>query len=271
MLDPITSRFFHNGGQQGPIVLMYHSVEPGDSLSDWAWSISLDLFKEHLELLYRNGWKTRTLADLAHAPAGSLAPKTVAITFDDGFENNLDAVEALIDRGMRATWFIVTGSIGEVPHWGESGRPDCRVLGVESLREMQSTGMEIGSHSVSHRRLPALTDQQLRFELTRSKQTLEDIIGGPVESFAYPYGAWDQRCEFEVAEAGYRVACTTQSGAALKDNHPLRLRRLTVFNHDSAATIARKLTLLSNEGGWTTMTSYYSARAFSRLRQQLGG
>ena len=58
-------------------------------------------------------------------------------------------------------------------------------------------------------------------------------------------------------------------GAALKDDHPLRLRRLAVFNHDSAAALARKLTLMSNDGGWATMVSYYYQRALNRLRPDL--
>ena len=150
MLEPITSYFFRKTGWQGPIILMYHSVERGVGPVKWPWSISLDLFKDHLDLLCDYGWTTRTMAELAQAPAESLPPKTIVITFDDGFENNLDAVEALVERGMRATWFIVTGAIGQIPHWEDSGRPKGRILGAGSLRNMKAAGMEIGSHSVNH-------------------------------------------------------------------------------------------------------------------------
>ncbi len=206
------------------------------------------------------------MAELAQAPAESLTPKTIVITFDDGFENNLDAVEALIDREMLATWFIVTGAVGQVPHWEDSGRPKGRILGGSNLRDMRAAGMEIGSHSVNHCKLPTLTDSQLALEVTQSKCTLEDILASPVKSFAYPYGAWDERCEIAVARAGYHFACTTRTGPALKDNHPLRLRRLAIFNNDSTAALARKLALMSNDGGWAAMASYYSRRATDRLR-----
>lgn len=247
-------------------MLMYHSIERGADAVKWPWSISLGQFKDHLDLLCDHGWTTRTMAALVQAPAESLPPKTIVITFDDGFENNLDAVEALVERGMRATWFIVTGAIGKAPHWDDPGRPKGRILGAGSLRKMKAAGMEIGSHSVNHRKLPALSDSRLTLELTQSKSTLEDVLAAPVESFAYPHGAWDERCEMAVARAGYRFACTTRTGSALKDDHPLRLRRLAVFNHDSAAALARKLTLMSNDGGWATMVSYYSRRAAERLR-----
>ncbi len=265
VLDPVSSHFFRNAGQQGPIMLMYHSVERDVGAVKWPWSISIKLFKDHLDLLCDHGWKARTMAEIVQTPIECLAPKTIVITFDDGFENNLQAVDALIERGMLATWFIVTGAIGQVPHWKDSGRPEDRILDASSLRNMRDAGMEIGSHSVNHRKLPSLTDPELTLELAQSKNTLEDILGSPVKSFAYPYGIWDERSETAVSRSGYRFACTTQTGAALKDNHPLRLRRLAIFNHDSAAALARKLTLIANDGGLAKMIFYYSRRAAHRL------
>ncbi len=252
-------------------MLMYHSIERGVDAVKWPWSISLERFNDHLNLLCDHGWTTRTVTELGRAPAGSLLPRTVGITFDDGFENNFDAVEALQERGMTATWFIVTEAMGQLPHWEDSGRPKSRILDESSLRSMQAAGMEIGSHSVNHCRLPTLTDCQLALELSESKSLLEDVLGQTVESFAYPYGAWDDRCEAAVSRAGYRFACTTRTGPALKDKHPLRFRRLAVFNRDSAAALARKLALMTNDGGWAATASYYSRRATERLRPKRPG
>lgn len=265
MLDPPTSFLFRNAGRHGPIMLMYHAVERGDGPITWPWSISLRTFREHLDLLRDHGWTTRTMAALTRTPLDCLPEKTVVLTFDDGYENNLDAVEALSMRGMHASWFIVTGAIGRQPHWPDSGRPAGNVLGPNQLREMHSAGMEIGSHSVNHQRLPTLDEQSLREEVSLSKIQLEQLIGESVDSFAYPYGAWDERCEQAVREAGYLRACTTQTGSSLKDSNPFRLRRLSIFNEDTVTRLARKLALLQNEGAWQDMLHWYKKRIAAKV------
>jgi peptidoglycan/xylan/chitin deacetylase (PgdA/CDA1 family) len=139
------------------------------------------------------------------------------------------------------------------------------MLNAEELRRLDAAGMEIGSHGVTHVRFPKLSDTELRDELHQSKQTLEDLLGKPVDSLAYPYGAWDERCETAVRDAGYRSACTTRTGPALKDRNLYRLRRIEVVNHDSAARLARKLTLLTNEGGWPHLLGYFGKQAIRRV------
>jgi peptidoglycan/xylan/chitin deacetylase (PgdA/CDA1 family) len=155
--------------------------------------------------------------------------------------------------------------MGKIPAWSADGRPNIRLMNSSELRELDSAGMEIGSHTVSHIRLTGAPDSVIRSELSMSKKTLEDILGYGIVSFAYPYGAWDRRCEIAVSESGYLYACTCQTGMALKDKHPLRLRRLAIFNHDNAGTLARKLALLSNDCSWVRVARYFSDRAIHRL------
>jgi hypothetical protein len=139
------------------------------------------------------------------------------------------------------------------------------LLNATELREMHSAGMEIGSHSVNHVRLGAVDDTRLMQELVDSKATLEDILGNAVTSFAFPYGAWDERCADAVKLAGYAAACTTQTGWALRDNDPYRLRRLTVFNHDTLGRFVRKLAFASHAVSWANLLRYSHHRARSRF------
>ena len=112
--------------------------------------------------------------------------RTAVITFDDGYVDNLAAVEELRERGMRATWFVVTGSIGESPKWPADGRPKGRLLNADELRDMQACGMEIGSHTVNHVRLTEADDVRLTSELVDSKVTLEDLLGSTVGKLCLP-------------------------------------------------------------------------------------
>lgn len=257
VIDPLTRNLLRSSGRHGPVMLMYHALTAERGSASWPWAVSQGRFLDHVDLLRSEGWQTRTMRELALGTSDSFPERTIVITFDDGFANNLDAVDALITRGMTATWFIVTSAIGRRPHWEDAGRPPGSMLSAEDLRQMDASGMEIGSHTVNHVRLPEVSDAALASELNDSKRTLEDLLGKPVESFAYPYGTWNEHCEDAVERAGYRQACTTQTGAALKDGNRYRLRRLAVFNHDTAGSLARKLVLMTNEGGWGHMLAYY--------------
>ncbi|WP_407278609.1 polysaccharide deacetylase family protein [Aromatoleum evansii] len=248
-IDPISSALHRRGGSHGPVVLMYHSVETTGGTPAWPWAVSARRFAAQLDFLKDEGYATPTVAELA-AYAQPPAGRTAVITFDDGYANNLAACEALHARGMRATWFVVTGSLGCTPSWPDDGRPAGCLLTAPELREMQAAGMEVGSHTVNHARLPTLDDDAIARELRDSRSALEDVLGAAVSSFAYPYGAWDARCADAVRSAGYAVACTTRTGWALRDGNPYSVRRLTVFNHDTTSSLARKLYFGGHEVAW---------------------
>lgn len=261
MIDPL-SRYLHRAaGQHGPVMLMYHAVTPGKIRPGWPWAVSMQQFRDQLDFLAAEGYATPTMGELVADP-NKWTGRTAVITFDDGYIDNLAACDELQKRGMRATWFVVTGSIGESPKWPADGRPEGRLLNAAELREMQENGMEIGSHTVNHVRLNELDDAQLAGELVNSKVALEDLLGTSVGSFAYPYGAWDARCAEAVKQVGYSAACITRTGWALRDDNPYLLRRLTIFNTDTVSTLARKLYFGSNAVRWRDLAGY----ALRRLR-----
>lgn len=256
MIDPITRALHRRSGEHGPLMFMYHAIVPGKGVPSWPWAVSLQQFRDQLDFLATEGYATPTMGELVAAPVKQWQGRTAVITFDDGYVDNLAACEELQKRGMRATWFIVSGSIGEMPRWPEDGRPAGRLLNAGELREMQENGMEIGSHTVSHVRLTGLDDAHLMQELTHSRTTLEDLLGNAVGSFAYPYGDWDARCAAAVQQAGYAAACTTRTGWALRDKTPYQLRRLTVFNTDTPGSFARKLYFGSHDVRWRDIARY---------------
>ena len=264
MLDPFSSYLQRSAGQHGPVMLMYHSLVPGNGSPSWPWAISLQRFRGQLDLLAETGWATPTMAELVAAPE-KWSGRTAVITFDDGYVDNLTAWEELQKRGMRATWFMVAGSMGREPGWKSDGRPAGRLLNAAELRTMHTAGIEIGSHTASHIRLTDADDNQLHSELLDSKATLEDALGSEISSFAYPYGAWDERCVNAVREAGYRAACTTRTGWTLRDGDPYLLRRLTIFNTDTTSSFARKLYFGSHEVSWQAITRYAVRRLMGKI------
>ena len=266
LLDPISSLLYRTSQPHGPIMLMYHAVSAGRGRPDWPWAVSMRRFRAQLEFLANAGYRTPTMQELLQSPQQFDNPRTAVITFDDGYVDNLYACETLAAYGMRASWFVVTGSMGRTPTWPDDGRPRGRMLNASELRAMRAAGMEIGSHTVNHARLTESPDDQLALELAASKHQLEDALGESVYSFAYPYGAWDERCAAAVAAAGYAAACTTRTGWALRDRDPYRLRRLTVFNTDTLGSFARKLAFASHAVSWPELTRYYAGALGRRLQ-----
>lgn len=264
MTDPVSTWLAGRAGAHGAVILMYHSIVSGDATPAWPWAVNLETFRRQLDLLAATGWKTATMAQLADGSV-PLKQKTLVITFDDGYENNLFAVEELAIRHMCATWFVVTGSIGKPPAWEALQRPTSRLLNAAELRQMRDCGMEIGSHTVSHLRLTTLDETRANAELRDSRCCLEDLLGHKVTSFAYPYGAHSDAVVHAVRRAGYLAACTTRTGWAMRDRDPFRLRRLTVFNHDTASSLSRKLYLGTHEVGWPEIVRYLGRRLMARL------
>lgn len=263
-IDFISRRLLRNAGTHGPLALMYHSVVPGNGVPDWRWAVSCRWFVAQLDLLRDEGWTTVCVRDLVH-PAG-LPNRTVVLTFDDGYADNYPAFEALAQRGMRATWFIVSRDVGGMSGWDDPGVAPQRMLSGEQLRAMAAAGMEIGAHSRSHARLTELDDTGLADEVGRSKTELAGIVGESVQSFAYPYGKYDDRAVDAVRRAGYTGACITRPGWALRDNDPLRIRRVSIFAQDDLAALARKLAFADNDVSWRHMLRYASGRLVTRLR-----
>ena len=263
MIDPLSNKLMQDAGQHGPVVLMYHSITPGNATPQWPWAISFERFCTHLDLLQKFGWNTICMRDFLQPE--NIPPRSVAITFDDGYLDNLPAYEELARRKMRATWFVVSNDIGGHSQWPEPGMEKQPMFSAQHLQTMRNNGMEIGSHSRSHHHLRDVDDETLHNEVACSKSDLEDILDQSVISFAYPYGQEDERVVNAVRAAGYPIACNTATGWALSGNDPLRIRRLSVYGKDSPSVLARKLAFGDINVGWPRMLRYIFRRATNRF------
>ncbi|MEW5943860.1 MAG: polysaccharide deacetylase family protein [Pseudomonadota bacterium] len=262
-LDLISRKLLLGNPNHGPIALMYHSVQEGRRSPSWRWAVSMARFREQLDLLQASGWSTICIRDLPAADPH--ASRLAAITFDDGYADNFAAFREIERRGMRATWFVVSGDVGRASGWTSTGAKPRPMLSAEQLRLMDSAGMEIGSHTCTHSRLTEVDGQTVQQELRQSRAELEGILGKEIHSFAYPYGKYDPQTVEAVRAAGYRAACTTRSGWALRDGDPLRIRRVTVFAGDNLSTFARKLAFADNDVSWGRLARYAASRLAARI------
>jgi peptidoglycan/xylan/chitin deacetylase (PgdA/CDA1 family) len=262
LIDPVTKCLIARDDKihaRSPIMLMYHGTASGTAVPENRYSVSALRFKQQIEFLQEYKWKTICLRDLA-APA-QLPQRSILITFDDGYRNNFDnAFMPLIERNMCATWFVVSGRIGQHAHWLGPKTSDTRMLEFDQLREMAASGMEIGSHTCTHPDLTVVTEDIVSYEIRRSKDELEDIFGFGITSFAYPYGRFNDHAMDAVHDAGYKHACSVRPGVVNANLEPYQLRRLTVYAEDTLSTFARKLVFASNDVNWSKMIRYTKNR-----------
>ena len=189
-------------------VLVYHKIDYKFEFS--ITRIPPHRFVSHLDWLQYHDYNTITISEAERIIRGNLVfpAKTVAIVFDDGFENFYTyAYPLLKDRGMIATVYMITGYAGMNHDWDVNiGWRKFRHLSWSQIEDLADDGFEFGSHTVNHPDLTRLSEHRIIYELTDSRSKLEDRLGRPVKSFSYPFGGYSERIKLKVIEAGYSSA-----------------------------------------------------------------
>jgi peptidoglycan/xylan/chitin deacetylase (PgdA/CDA1 family) len=210
---------------QGRAILCYHKIaSPPRKARIKGLYLDPALFSRQMEELFSSGF----ISDSPSLPAGT-EKKTLTITFDDGFLNNLtEAVPLMQKNNIRAINYLVADRIGQTSDWEarEGGEAD-PLMNESQIKEWLSAGHWIGAHTCNHPRLSLLSSEQAKEEIVAGKKKLEDRFGLPVEHFAYPYGDYNQTIVELVREAGFKTACTMHRGINAPDTSRLELKRFT--------------------------------------------
>ncbi len=206
----------------GVPVLNYHRIDSGIRHS---LVVPPEEFKKQMQYLHNEGYHSITLDELYdYVTKGTELPdKPVLITFDDGYIDNYQhAMPILKEYNMKATLFMISGSVGEN-----------RFVGLEQLKEMQANGIDIQSHTVNHKDLRHMSLQQARDELVSSKAVLEDSMKHPVRYIAYPGGFTNKDIDTIAEESGYRMAFNVKAGNVQPGQDLFNLPRQAVFFNDT--------------------------------------
>ena len=251
------------------VVLMYHIIAEPLSAQEARYCCAPRRFEAQMHHLRDSGVRLLTLDELADAfdGRGQWPDAGVAVTFDDGFADTFaNALPMLVRHRIPATMFAVVDRVGANNDWMSSrGFPQRRLMSASELREMAAAGVAIGSHTLTHPRLPELDAAAKRDEIHGSKARLEDVIGRGVTAFAYPYGLFDDDARLAVEEAGYRVGCSTRSGFNGPDVDRYLLRRVEVYGRDNLWQFRQKLKFGANEVSNFYPLRYYAGRISSHL------
>lgn len=190
-------------------ILMYHYISiPPEGADKYRMdlSVSPDNFREQMQYLFDNGYKTVSLYDLSLAITNKsqLPERPVIITIDDGYRDNYEnAFPILREMGFNASFFVATEFID---------REDPNYMTWPMIEEMASAGMSFEPHSKTH---PDLTEHDRDFiiwEVLGSRETLQAHIGYRPNYFAYPSGRFNEEVLEIMAELDFWGAVTTEAG-----------------------------------------------------------
>jgi peptidoglycan/xylan/chitin deacetylase (PgdA/CDA1 family) len=244
-------------------VLLYHAV-PGGPTPDDPLSVPYEQFATHIDAIVDSGRIPVSIGEIADGlrDARPLPDRPVAITFDDGYADTLDAIELLCARSLRVSLYVTTGQIDT------EGMISCEQL----LRLAErSDEVELGAHTITHPRLDELSLDEVNREIRGSKSRLEELLQRPVSSFAYPHGAHDRQVRQAVIAAGFDSAAAVKNAISHGKDDPWAIARWTVDSKTTAERIAQVLDGRGVPRAWDRerlRTRGY--RTVRRLRRRMG-
>ena len=202
------------------VFLMYHELEvPGRPTrqvgpASEPFLLPVASFRAQMQALHDRGIKGLSVSEAIRYPA----EPSVCITFDDGYASDWSAAAPVLEEfGFHATSFIPAGFVGAPGH-----------LTASEVRQLRSAGVEVGCHSMTHAALTEVSDRQLAEELGAARVLLEDLVGEPVEHFAWPYGRYDHRTLVAAGRAAFRTLSTCRPYANSLATHPFELGRVPI-------------------------------------------
>ncbi|MDR3597818.1 polysaccharide deacetylase family protein [Clostridium sp.] len=220
---------------RGVPVICYHSVVT-DKSKKGPIAIPKEIFREQLKTIKDEGYTTLTMAQLnGYLYENKPIPeKSVVVTFDDGYSDNYtNAFPILKEFNMKATIFVISSYVNR----------DLYLTGDE-IKEMSDYGMDIESHTVSHKRLSTMTYEDQLKELKNSKKAIEELTHRTVISIAYPEGKYNNNTKKAVVDAGYAMGFTIERGVANRSDNLAQIQRDCVdytYKPNSILNLLKKL------------------------------
>lgn len=257
------SRGFHKGAR----ILLYHSVGNKEVYDTMGLRIPEENFTEQMEYLSSNAYNVISLKCLLNSieTGNSIDSRTVVITFDDGYKDNIETVIPVAQEyGFPIAIFVnccrpcrnMAGSNGN--YWSE-----WEYFSLEDIKTIASSSVTIGSHSFSHKRLTGKKTEIYR-ELSESKSILEQKIGEKVDMFSYPYGIFNDGIKDMLSELGYVSACSSIIGANTPFMDVFELRRTEITAFDTIHEFEKKLSGYYDWLGYFQRKRYYERSVWKK-------
>jgi len=218
---------------RGAVVLIYHSI--GDNKE--FFTVYASEFEKQMKYLADNNYRVISASTMAGllGRGQEVSPKTVVITFDDGYEDNYtNAFPVLKKYGFLASIFLTTGSLAGTRTTSKG--TVISTLHWPQIKEMADSGLiEFFPHTHTHPKLNLLSDDKVLNEVHVSKEIMEKELNKKMDIFAYPYGKSNQKVRDVLKQEGFKVAFTVETGPVTAKVDPLLINRNSI---DSMVTLS---------------------------------
>jgi peptidoglycan/xylan/chitin deacetylase (PgdA/CDA1 family) len=172
-------------------ILEYHSVST-NGFEDQITITKEKLIKQ-FDYLKNNGYQTFWLSEIEQfeKEGKKLPPKSVVLTFDDGFDDNyFEVLPLLKEYNFKAVCFLVLGRIGANIDWpGKYVKPTTMLINKEQISEM-SSHFEFGYHTFKHDSYTKLTFDEIEEDLQKCQQVIKNENLNVYPALAYTFGRY---------------------------------------------------------------------------------
>lgn len=223
-------------------VLMYHRVAHLAAYDQL--TVSPERFAQQMQEL--SAHNVVSLEDgLRAIQAGPLRKPLFAVTFDDGYLDNLTEALPILQRyRIPATIFVTTQFCDQAlshPRYGSEPTERLHLNWDEVSALARSPGITIGSHTRTHPYLPTVSDALAQQEITASRSEIAAHLQQPVEYFCYPSGDLSPRELQLVRQAGYAAAVSVAPGVNRRDADLFQLKRTEITDRDDVSQFRLKI------------------------------
>ena len=160
----------------------------------------------------------------------------MAITFDDGYRSVYEQAFPVLQRyQMTADVFL---TVGKTKTQRLASMENRSMLSWPEIKEMYRAGIVFGGHTMTHPDLTRLTEKLLTTEIVGGKEVIEDALGGPVVTFAYPFGRYDNRCR-KIVSRHFVCACSDGLGLLDSSSDLYGMERVDAYYLERAVMLSR--------------------------------
>jgi peptidoglycan/xylan/chitin deacetylase (PgdA/CDA1 family) len=198
------------------VILMYHRVVALDA-DPWFLCVSPDHFAEHLEVIIRLGRPASLDGLVKGLQEGRVPDRAIALTFDDGYADNLQIAKPLLERyDVPGTVFVVAAAVGkEGEFWWDALE---RLLLIPA-RLPDRLALTLAGRSMEWQLGPAsiYTDRERKEDRHR-----EPWLAGTGSRLAFFYSVWRQLLPLEEEARSHilsEVAAWSGGEAAPRQTH----------------------------------------------------
>ena len=228
-------------------VLMYHRVPDAPIATKHRTFVTRENFEKQLRFFARRGLQAITFRDyLAFSRGDRALPefprKPFILTFDDGYRDNfLNMLPLARKYGFKGVLFLLGDFSAGGNFWdtGEDVEAN-KLMTREQKKAFVDNGWEIGAHTLSHPDLTRLSDEDVLHELRESRARIELELQTKVVSFAYPFGAHDDRVKDLVRQSGFEFGIATDAGGITIEDDRFAVFRVNMFPEESMFSLFKK-------------------------------